>query len=443
MATTSNASSTECEKSIPVNMTTKFINFLISSEEADCSFKCDDKEIIAHRKLLAACSSVFTIMFNVSWGSHANPIRIVDATYDNFATFIDFFYKGEIKLNAENVMSILCLAHKYDVQELTSTCSTFACDQICVENVVEYFELAIRLNQEYLRFDCIEFITENTEAVLKSEKFLQCGMDALKGILQIDELSCKETVVFDSCIEWAKNKCRIKNLDELQEANLRDQLTDCIHLIRFKEMESEEFAERYEFIGPIITKETSSKVFMHFMQKASVTDSRYIKWRKSGDQKEITFSFAFVRKLPLTNRSTEIRFSLDESIMLCGVEFSQPHSANIPKFLCLDANILVKQGDATLMDFTAKTTNEEYGRVTFPKLLFIQNGKLTNIQINLASCPFDVTIIQHGLKSYKEDSISISINNNTNYSFISALHFQRCSDENYKEHFGEYLQFKE
>lgn len=119
----------------------------------DCCFKFDDKEIKAHRKLLSAFSSVFATMFNTSWGSNSTPIPIVDASYDNFASFLDFFYKGEIGLKSDNILEMLYLAHKYDVKELLLSCSKYASDKLRIKNILQFFKVAIRFNQPDLHLE--------------------------------------------------------------------------------------------------------------------------------------------------------------------------------------------------------------------------------------------------------------------------------------------------
>lgn len=261
-----NTSKESEQKVIEINLTSKLIDFLISSETMDCSFKFGKEKVKAHRKILSAFSPVFSTMFSSTWTTHKEPIVITDSSIDDFRTFLHFFYKGEIKLSAENVMSILYLANKYNVQELIATCSTFACGQVRVKNVIEFYCSAVRFNQDDLKLKCTEFISKHTEAVLKSNEFIQCDSDTLKAILQLDKLSCKEAIVFASCMEWATNKCRSKNLDVSYAKNLRDQLSDCFSLIRFKAMESNEFAKCIDKYGDMFTNEESKAIFMHFMQ---------------------------------------------------------------------------------------------------------------------------------------------------------------------------------
>lgn len=63
-------------------------------------------------------SSVFAAMFSGSWDNNSNAIPIEDASYESFGQFIDFFYKGKLELNTQNIDEIFYLAHKYDVGEI-------------------------------------------------------------------------------------------------------------------------------------------------------------------------------------------------------------------------------------------------------------------------------------------------------------------------------------
>lgn len=442
MAASASTSSAACEKTVTFDITAKLIKSFCGPESVDCCFKFDDGEINAHRKLLSAFSSVFATMFNSTWSSNAEPIPITDASYEHFATFLDFFYKGEVTLNVDSVMPILYLAHKYDVEEIVSSCASFAADHVCVANVIEYYGAATRFNQQHLKQRCNELISNNTEAVLKSKVVLEGGSEILKHILQLDELSCKEVMVFDLCVEWAKNKCRDKNLDETQPNNLRAQLNDFFHLIRFKEMKSDEFANYCEPMEEIFTRKELTATLFHFMQmKDCANDTRFNKWEKSTvEPEEIVFKFDFSTKI--SNMSTEIVFDLSRSMMLCGLTFSQPHSTIIPKYLCLDASIEVwTQRRSPLITFSTQTIDEAYSSVKLPRLLFIEKDIVTTINITLAKCPFGATLRGHSFKSVEQDSINCYSYNNK-ITFISALHFQHCTEEDYQQRFGKYIQFK-
>lgn len=56
-------------------------------------------------------------------------------------------------------------------------------------------------------------------------------------------MPCDETIIFDSCLEWAKKKVKKVGL-EVNGKHLRAQLGDCFSLIRFAAMSIDDIAKR-------------------------------------------------------------------------------------------------------------------------------------------------------------------------------------------------------
>lgn len=61
----------------------------------------------------------------------------------------------------------------------------------------------------------------------------KCSRDALKCILEIDNLLCDSKEVFDACITRAKNACKKAESDASVMENLENQLGECLYLIPF------------------------------------------------------------------------------------------------------------------------------------------------------------------------------------------------------------------
>lgn len=80
---------------------------------------------------------------------------------------------------------------------------------------------------------CEQKISENPEAIFYSKSFLSCGSNVLRRILQLEFLSCDESLVFDRCMAWATAACIQKNLDETNMLNLWNELGDLFYEIIF------------------------------------------------------------------------------------------------------------------------------------------------------------------------------------------------------------------
>lgn len=264
----SNTPSKNMEKEYKFETISKVIANVFGPNSSDCCFLFTESdqiiEIKSHRQLLSSLSPVFAAMFNTTWNDDHKPISIVDASLESFKDFLEYFYKGTIKVNTDNVKEVIYLAHKYEVQEAVETCSTYLIEQLSINNVVPYFGMALRYNQEILNNMCNTMICQNMSQIWKSEEFIQCDEDTLKEILVLPA-SRKEHDVFDACIEWAKDKCRKRQIDESSPDNLRTELNNCLKLIQFKHMDREKFGKRVELIDALLDKTEFNDAVKHLL----------------------------------------------------------------------------------------------------------------------------------------------------------------------------------
>lgn len=207
------------------------------SADIKFTFKLDDQvEIVpAHKTILASASSVFYTMF---YGSlkEGESVEIVDASAGAFEEFMKFFYLSEFTLEMGYIDEVVRLADKYDTLKHFNGCLASLGDRLTEANVVWGYKLATSLNNTTLKNRCEQKIRVSP-GILKSEAFLHCDQQVLKHILQMDDLACQEIDVFNACLAWARLSCQENELDKNDPNNLRKQLGDCFHLIRFGAMD--------------------------------------------------------------------------------------------------------------------------------------------------------------------------------------------------------------
>lgn len=441
------------EKNFKFNKMARIIASFCGADSTDCCFRFrtegatnEVKQIKAHRKLLSTLSPVFEAMFSGSWDNDSNAIPIVDASFESFYTFMEYFYKGEVKLNADNINEMLYLAQKYDVQDVVASCSMFSMEQLSIENVIPYFGMAIRYDQADLMAKCADFITGNMDKILKSNEFIQCDQDTLKQVLKLWPENCKAHDVFDSCIEWAKEKCRKEEIDESSPVNLRIVLGGNFQSIQIKRMNRDEFAKRFELINAMMSRNESDDVFKHFVLT------------KIGSENQcdgINFTFAMVKESRIsTIGSPKMAFELSEPLMLEGITIANPYFNGTFDHPHTSTKIVVyfsqNPGENEYIH-NVRTTSEAYSRVTFPQPLFMERRKSHEIGITYSRCfsraadsnsyrlisniqqNTDVSINLHSTVQQKWKSIELKPSKlGTAYHFISALHFQPCSKNDTK-----------
>ncbi|XP_055310181.1 BTB/POZ domain-containing protein 2-like [Sitodiplosis mosellana] len=223
-----------------------FAKLYLNEELADVHFKfnVDDKtqRIPANKANLAILSPVFRTMFFGSL-TEKGDVEIVDASIGAFKEFLQLFYPREVTLTMEHIETVARLADKYDVLEYFNECVASLKDQLTLDNMCCGYQLAVNLGNEDLIQFCEDKIAKSTTDIFATDAFLRCDRVALKRLLKLD-LACMEVDVFDACLSWAKHTCKQNNLDGMQPENLRNQLGDCLHLLRFGSMQLDEFCKR-------------------------------------------------------------------------------------------------------------------------------------------------------------------------------------------------------
>lgn len=200
--------------------------------------------IPAHKAILAATSPAFHAMFYGSMKQNGD-IPIVDATPEVFREFLQNFYRSTVKVTIENIPEVIHLSKKYLVDEALNACAELCKSTLNPQNVCWGYEMAILFEQDQLQQFCEQMISENAEAIFRSNDFLNCKPNLLRRILQLDSLECDETVVFNGCLRWAENVCLRKGLDRTDGGNLRVVLGDMFFEIRFGNMAIEKATDCY------------------------------------------------------------------------------------------------------------------------------------------------------------------------------------------------------
>lgn len=259
-------------------------------------------EIVAHKSLLSALSPVFEAMFSGNWKESA-CIEISDASYNAFDEFIQYFYSGEVAITMENVGEVLYLADKYDVPELVASCTSFLLKHVTLKDVVDCVKLACIFSLNALKAKIKQIIAKNTAQVFESEQVLRCGRDQLFEMLSIDSSTCPEEKLFDICIRWAQTKCREQRSDADNENHLRNMLGNCFDLIRFREMDLDEFHKRLSTYSGMFTKEEIIEIYSNL--QVGVYNHRY--------QPDIVFRFDEWTDPPIAHYT---RFNFSRKMLL-------------------------------------------------------------------------------------------------------------------------------
>ena len=134
---------------------------------SDVTFIAGDKEIPAHKALLAAKSPAFAAMFK-SEEEQTDRIEITEKT-SVFEELLRFIYAGEVEKLDTNAEGLLPAADKYGIDQLKSLCELELVGQLNATNALQRLVLADLHGASQLKCEAIRVINSHASEVTKSE----------------------------------------------------------------------------------------------------------------------------------------------------------------------------------------------------------------------------------------------------------------------------------
>ncbi|KAH7721808.1 TAZ zinc finger family protein [Aphelenchoides avenae] len=163
-------------------------------------------------------------------------VHIPDASPDGFRELLRFIYTDEAELTDDSLESVLSLADKYLVTDLSNRCV----QHVTPANVCRFLPLA-ELYAD-LSKHCWGAALNNGDEVLSSEYFLDLPKELLVKLVGSDDLQGDEMTVFSRAIDWAKRRLEQEGR-ECEPSSIRAILGDALYLIRFPLLDVNDFAD--------------------------------------------------------------------------------------------------------------------------------------------------------------------------------------------------------
>lgn len=174
------------------------------NELSDVTLVVDNREIVAHRAILAACSPYFRAMF-LSGFSEATESKIVLKEVDGNAVqlIIDYFYTSELEVNVYNVEEILRICVLFRLNSLIDHCETFLRRNMTPANCLGLLFVADLFCLEDLSQHANRFALWHFANVYKEDEFKKMPFKQLKGLVMDDSLKVQsEEMVFEAVWQW-------------------------------------------------------------------------------------------------------------------------------------------------------------------------------------------------------------------------------------------------
>ena len=180
-----------------------------------------------------------------------------------FLFFCRYLYYEHVDITADNVLPVLYAAKKYMLYPLAERCMNFLQDTISVDTVCIILNHSILYDEMDLTDKCIQYIAPRCGLLMNSPSFLNLSPAAISRILRCDILYVdSECDILVAMLRWATTRA-LKQDRPVTDDELRAQLSDNLHQIRFLSMKPELFARIVGDLG--ILTDTEKSMMYHQM----------------------------------------------------------------------------------------------------------------------------------------------------------------------------------
>ena len=177
-------------------------------EFCDVVLIVDEREIKAHRLILAANSAYFHSMFTMDMcESSQERISLKGVNFEALDLLVRFCYTSTIEISEKNVQNLLSVSNLLQFNTIIETCCSFLKNQLHPTNCLGIGNFADHHGCSKLTVAAQNYAEKHFLEVVKSEEFLNATPDQIKKMLKSNFLDVtSEKEVFDSVIQWIRHE---------------------------------------------------------------------------------------------------------------------------------------------------------------------------------------------------------------------------------------------
>lgn len=186
----------------PPALVSDFRRLINNPELADVRFNVEDKEVYAHRAVLAVRSEYFRVMLATGGmresimntapgggvtGSSEAPIELQDVSYNVFVKVLEFLYTDTVNdVSLETAIHLMIASEQFMLDRLKALCEDLIRRDINVENVISILVAAHQHNASGLKDIALEYILLNLtdSAIMTGLADLKAEPDLLLEIIK-------------------------------------------------------------------------------------------------------------------------------------------------------------------------------------------------------------------------------------------------------------------
>lgn len=156
-------------------------SLLESGKFSDVTLLVSDKELKAHRAILASRSNTFDSMFESGESRYA----LADIELELAEHILRYIYTGLVPPLATYGREIFISADKYQLDSLKMLAEDYLAGSLTVENVVSVLVLGDQYSSSKLKQIALAFITKNAREVMATEAWEQMGVERPLLLMQL------------------------------------------------------------------------------------------------------------------------------------------------------------------------------------------------------------------------------------------------------------------
>lgn len=187
-------------------------------ELCDAILCVNNKELKAHRVVLAACSQYFESMFVGEFAEPpGEPVVIEEVSEDALVALVDFAYTSHLKLTDRNVHAIVEAADVLQLVGVKGACFKFFKQQINKSNCIKTWLFAESQSCTELTEASLRYIESNFVDIVRGREFLDLDqLDVIISITSREDLAItSEEQVYEALLSWIHYKMEKRKKDAL------------------------------------------------------------------------------------------------------------------------------------------------------------------------------------------------------------------------------------
>ncbi|XP_048242426.1 BTB/POZ domain-containing protein 6-like [Haliotis rufescens] len=343
--------------------------------------------------------------------AETSEVSVPEIEPKEFREFLLYLYTDNTTVDADNVTALLYASRKYAITALESQCLEFLEKHLNVDNACVILDAAHRFDQSQLFQKAFTLIKDTGERSLQSSGFLTLSQVLLHQIVESDDLSAEEHVIFNAVNCWAEAECRRQGRKVTPEIK-RTVLGETLLKVRFPLLKLTFLARDVKASG-LLTEQERLTILEYIGCPDNDVKPFNTKQRQQRTPHSITrFSSQSNRGWNVFFfRNDAISFQSSRNLMLCGYSLYGPSRKTKPA-TCFVTTYFGNEEDVfqcTIQDRTEYKVNSQVFDVVFEKSVAMTAGVWYTLAVYIQGG--DTWEGEHGQKKVCADGVRFTFRN--------------------------------